>query len=165
LAKQVLTYSENLGYARLFADFVHKPERLTTFFRSDPIDKKASSVAEAAKHRNMAFEILIRQNRQWQAPAPVLEAIDKLKDKRAVAVLAGQQACLFGGPYLVILKALAAIKLAQKLESELSIPVVPIFWIAAADHDYREISFVNVYDTSSALSRLAIDVDEGIILR
>ncbi|GAJ17538.1 unnamed protein product, partial [marine sediment metagenome] len=41
MAKQVLTYSENLGYTRLFADFVNKPERLATFFRSDSIDKMA----------------------------------------------------------------------------------------------------------------------------
>lgn len=111
--------------------------------------------------RQTAADILMRQNQSWHAPRQILTAIEKLRDPRAVAVFTGQQAGLLGGPYLTILKALAAVKEAARLEKEMAVPVVPVFWIDADDHDYEEISSVYLFDREGKLSRLSVDDERG----
>ncbi len=159
MPQEIVEYSERLGYSRLFRNFIYHPEKTAAFFGQDSIAKSVISIGKRYSRREAAVEILTRQNKSWNAPEPVLESINKLNSENAVAVVAGQQACLFGGPYLVILKALAAIKIAHQWEKNLSLPVVPIFWIAADDHDYKEISSVDTFDQSGELSRLTIDHD------
>src|SRR5512138_45212 len=63
---------------------------------------------------------------------------NELEHPRAVAIVTGQQACLFGGPLLVLYKALAALALAERLAATHDGPVVPIFWVASTDHDFAE---------------------------
>lgn len=63
----------------------------------------------------------------------------------AVAVVAGQQPGLFGGPLLVLLKAVAAAGWAARLRAE-GRPAVAIFWIASQDHDGAEVRSVGLPD-------------------
>ena len=78
----------------------------------------------------------------------------------AVAVLAGQQPGLFTGPLYSILKALTAVKIARKLEG-MDIPAVPVFWIAAEDHDHAEIEWAAVLDRDSTLHRIRTELSDG----
>lgn len=55
------------------------------------------------------------------------------------AVLAGQQAGLFGGPLLTLVKALAAERLASDLVSA-GTAAGPAFWCASEDHDLVEVT-------------------------
>ncbi len=55
-----------------------------------------------------------------------------------VAVTTGQQPGLFGGPVYTWSKAASAIALADALERETGVPVVPIFWAATDDADFAE---------------------------
>ncbi|MDO9536239.1 MAG: bacillithiol biosynthesis BshC [Bacillota bacterium] len=59
----------------------------------------------------------------------------KLKDKRTVFVIIGQQPGLLGCPLYIFYKALTAVRAAEKLESRLKIPVQPLFWVASEDHN------------------------------
>ena len=55
------------------------------------------------------------------------------------AVFAGQQAGLFGGPLLTLVKALAAEKLAADLAAR-GTAAGPAFWCASEDHDLVEVT-------------------------
>lgn len=55
------------------------------------------------------------------------------------AVLTGQQAGLFGGPLLTLVKALAAEKLAAELDAA-GTPAGAAFWCASEDHDLVEVT-------------------------
>jgi len=55
-----------------------------------------------------------------------------------LAITTGQQPGLFTGPLYTIYKALSAIALAQRIERERGVPVVPVFWVAGDDHDFAE---------------------------
>jgi len=157
---KTIEFSERLGFSSLFQDYVYHPERVAPFFAQDTLERTAERVLSLAYDREALVDILTRQNRSWGAPGDVLASIARLRQPKAVAVMTGQQAGLFGGPYLVVLKMLAAVKAARQMEQRLSIPVVPIFWIAADDHDFKEVSLVDLFDQSGRLCRLAIDCDD-----
>ena len=66
-------------------------------------------------------------------------ALADLAAGRTAGVVAGQQAGLFGGPLLTLVKALAATQLARDAGSAAS-PLAPVFWCATEDHDLVEVS-------------------------
>ncbi len=68
------------------------------------------------------------------------ELLRQLEDPRAVAVVTGQQAGLFTGPLYTVYKAASAAAQARRLGEQLGRPVVPVFWVAAEDHDFDEVA-------------------------
>lgn len=72
--------------------------------------------------------------------------INELSDN-GVVVIGGQQAGIMTGPLYSIHKAITVILLAEMKRKELSVPVVPVFWVAGEDHDLNEIN--HVYTESS----------------
>jgi len=74
----------------------------------------------------------------------VIESISKLRNPNSVVVIGGQQAGILTGPLYSIHKILSIILFAKKQEAELSVPVVPVFWIAGEDHDYDEVNHIFV---------------------
>ncbi len=117
-------------------------------------------VAQAAQHtsayphpRRQMAEALVRQQRARGAAAAAARAAT-LADEKTVAVVTGQQAVLFGGPLYVLYKALAAMQLAAALEARRHTSVVPVFWVAADDHDFAEIREATVLDAAGQLRTL-----------
>ena len=75
-----------------------------------------------------------------------MSAAAQLRHSDTVAVVTGQQAGLFGGPLFTLLKALTAIKLAERVRTEHRVPAVAVFWIDSEDHDWDEVKTVGVFD-------------------
>jgi bacillithiol synthase len=96
---------------------------------------------------------LVRQQEARGSAAAVAQA-RRLLDPRSAAIVTGQQAVLFGGPLLVLYKALAARRLARELEALRGASVVPVFWVASDDHDFAEIRVVDIIDASGAVRTL-----------
>lgn len=67
-----------------------------------------------------------------------LEPLQQLSRPGTEAVLTGQQAGIALGPLFVLYKVLAARAWAQERAGQTGRPCVPIFWIAADDHDVEE---------------------------
>jgi bacillithiol biosynthesis cysteine-adding enzyme BshC len=57
-----------------------------------------------------------------------------------VFVATGQQLGLFLGPVYTIVKALAAVHWARRLEAQTGVPVLPLFWLQTEDHDFAEVA-------------------------
>jgi bacillithiol biosynthesis cysteine-adding enzyme BshC len=86
-----------------------------------------------------------------EALAPALqasgEAADRLRRVAAeggVVVTTGQQPGLFGGPVYTFSKAITALALADELESQLGLPVAPVFWAATDDADFEEARWTQI---------------------
>jgi bacillithiol biosynthesis cysteine-adding enzyme BshC len=101
------------------------------------------------------------QQRRRGAPAEALAATELLRDPRTVAVVTGQQAGLFGGPLFTLLKALTAIRLAERVRDEHGVPAVAIFWIDAEDHDWDEVKSCGVFDADLGLQEVAVGNPPG----
>jgi bacillithiol biosynthesis cysteine-adding enzyme BshC len=67
-----------------------------------------------------------------------------------VVVITGQQAGLFTGPLYTVFKALTVIKLAEHLRAQ-GLNVVPMFWVAAEDHDFEEVNHTRLLNREGQL--------------
>lgn len=94
-------------------------------------------------------------NQRWGAPAETLNNIDLLRDEDCVAVVSGQQAGLFTGPLFTIYKALSAVKLAGCLRQR-ETKAVPVFWIAAEDHDFIEVAKAELIGRDCQLKQVGV---------
>jgi uncharacterized protein YllA (UPF0747 family) len=67
-----------------------------------------------------------------------------------VVVTTGQQAALFGGPLLTLVKALSARAFADAIERATGVPCATIFWAATDDADFAEAASVMIPQTGGA---------------
>lgn len=145
----------------LFADFWNGKESFRAllprhFKDPDAFSVQASLLAGARYDRRTLCAVLREQNERFGAGAPVLKNIDILAQPGSMVVIGGQQAGLFGGPLYTVHKALTIIVLAGRMEKELGIPVVPVFWIASEDSDLAEVNHTFVVDRDGRLRELRL---------
>src|SRR5262245_33749923 len=135
----------------LFLDYVDGSERVRPFY---PQQYSIEAIAAFARQRP-ALDVRHREQ-LCSALAGDATSIKKLA-AGAVAVITGQQPGLFTGPMYTILKALTIVKLAKALEDG-GVAAVPVFWIAAEDHDYQEIESAFVLDRDYGLKHVRVDL-------
>ncbi len=150
------------GFKRLAAEYVANFDALRPFFAGDPADDGAWRAAIAARTRPggdpPAIGRIVRaQQRERGAPGAAVDAAARLDDRRAAAVVTGQQAGLFGGPLYTLLKAISAIRLARRAERVFGVPGVAVFWVDAEDHDLDEIRTCGVLDADQTLATVALE--------
>jgi bacillithiol synthase len=138
---------------RLAADYAYDFGAVAPFFSGDPADRSAwaAAIARTQAHDRRRTEIasvIGAQQEHRGAPPRARETARLLADPKTVAIVTGQQAGLFGGPLFTLLKALTALKLAEQVSRDHSVPVVAIFWIDAEDHDWEEVRSCTVYDAN-----------------
>ena len=151
---------------RLAVDYAFDFDRLASFFAGNPADAAAwpDAIARAQRHtrpRPAVAAMLRAQLERRGSPPEALTAAAQLADPSSVAVVTGQQAGLFGGPLFTMLKAVTALRLARRVSGEHGIPVVPVFWIDAEDHDWPEIAGCGVLTADDALRRIEVEAPPG----
>jgi bacillithiol synthase len=137
--------------SRLFLDYASSREPLTPFFRNTPLAVPTAVPEQSQAHRNAIADLLLEQNRNWNAGPKTLANIERLRNG-AGAFLTGQQVALFTGPLFTLLKAATVIHRAQ------TVGAVPIFWLASEDHDFAEADHVTL-PSRHALHTLRVHVD------
>jgi bacillithiol biosynthesis cysteine-adding enzyme BshC len=150
----------------LAADYAFAYRTLETFFAGDPqhADAWRDAIARVQAQpgaRSRVADVLAAQQARRGAPAAARAAVETLRDPRAVAILTGQQAGVFGGPLFTLLKALTAIRLAARVRDEHGVPAVPIFWIDAEDHDWDEVKRCGVLDAELAAHAISVGDPAG----
>jgi bacillithiol synthase len=94
--------------------------------------------------RGPLADALDAQAREVGAGPASRQAIERLRDPRALVVVTGQQAGTLVGPNFTLLKAAGTVAFARRAEARLQRPVVPVFWTATEDHDVGEIQRVRL---------------------
>ena len=149
--------ASELGISKLFLDFLSDHERLEQFLHRDFRDRNAweaapKEVTGRTLDRSTLVRALSRQNRDFQCGVRTLANIDLLLNENCVAVVTGQQVGILGGPLYTLYKALTTIKLAAKLAKEHpQYEFVPVFWLEGEDHDFDEVSGVQLITAANEL--------------
>ncbi len=141
----------------LFLDFLEGKPALKKYFFSENAVEVASRIEGPKVARLALSNILYRQNTEFRAKPRSFTSIEKLRREDSLCIFAGQQAGLFGGPLLTLYKAIGIVKRAALMEKELGRPVIPIFWIAADDHDFEEINHTYMLNQQGELEKLSYD--------
>jgi uncharacterized protein YllA (UPF0747 family) len=136
---------------RFATDYAFEYGHVARFFAGNPATTEAwaETIRRRQSHVGRPEEIsrvVLAQQQRRGAPPAARAAAELLADPRTVVVITGQQAGLFGGPLFTLLKAATAMKLARRVADEHRVPVVPVFWIDAEDHDWPEVSGCTVLD-------------------
>jgi bacillithiol synthase len=158
MTDQTISFDEIPRTSRLFRDYLYDFERVSGFFRSggigiEALAEHAVEIARQESPRAAVADILREQNVRAGATAATLGNLDRLWQSDSVAIVTGQQAGLFTGPLYTIFKALTAVKLARQLEAR-GINAVPMFWIAAEDHDFEEVNHTQILDREGHLRKI-----------
>ncbi len=158
------TFSVSLPIAnRLTNDYLHGKADAMQFFTYAPY--QMSSYTERLQwlkqhkiaHRQELADGLAEYNRAIGNDQAALSQIEKLRNDQTYVVIAGQQAGVLTGPLYTVHKAISLLQTAQKLQAELNVDVVPVFWIAGEDHDFDEINHVFVASEQSDLIKLKLE--------
>jgi bacillithiol biosynthesis cysteine-adding enzyme BshC len=147
---------------RIALDIAFDAGRLSAFLSGDWRQPNAwrEAITRAQAHERNREELVALLHAQQAgrgAPEATSAAAGRLRDSRAVAVVTGQQAGLFGGPLYTVLKALTAIRLADEVGQKHGVPAIPVFWVDAEDHDWAEVNHCGVLDAEGLCHSIVID--------
>ena len=150
----------------LSGDYAFNFSNVAALYAGDPQSPEAwKQIAARVRQRNRArpeiVATLAAQQRQRGAPAESQAAAAQLAAPAALAVVTGQQAGTFGGPLFTILKSITAIRLARQAQRDLDVPVVPIFWVDAEDHDWEEIASATILDAQHQPRTITLPPPDG----
>ena len=165
LRVETLPFDRVPHQTRLFLDYLNDPVALRKYYPSavrfhHELPARMPEVLAAHKvDRNRVADALAAMNQRWGAGQETLDNIQLLRDSDCIAVVSGQQAGLFTGPLYTIYKALSAVKLAGCLRQR-NTKAVPIFWIAAEDHDFAEVARAEFIERHCQLKQ--VNVDTGL---
>jgi bacillithiol biosynthesis cysteine-adding enzyme BshC len=147
--------------SRLFLDYLKDPVALRNFYPSavrfhHELQQRVPDVLSAYRvDRARVCDALAAMNQRWGAGEATLKSIELLRDEDCIAVVSGQQAGLFTGPLYTVYKALSAVKLAGCLQQR-NTKAVPVFWIAAEDHDFAEVAKAELIGRDCQLKSVAV---------
>ncbi|RYG74072.1 bacillithiol biosynthesis cysteine-adding enzyme BshC [Lentibacillus lipolyticus] len=135
----------------LINDYRDQKSGIMRYFDYDPYmtqsyEQRLQALQQKNINRDTLTEALTEMNDAWDAPQTAYKAIERLKDRNSAVVIGGQQAGLLTGPMYTINKAVSVIQFAKQQESELGVPIIPVFWIAGEDHDFDEINHVFLHE-------------------
>jgi len=168
LRVETIPFDRVPNQSRLFLDYLKDPTALKQFYPSavrfhHELQQRVPEVLAAHQvDRAKVCDALEAMNRRWSignAGEETLKNIQLLRESDCVAVVSGQQAGLFTGPLYTIYKALAAVKLAGCLRQR-NTKAVPVFWMAAEDHDFAEVANAEFITRDCQLS--SVDVPANL---
>jgi uncharacterized protein YllA (UPF0747 family) len=140
----------------LALQYFTEPRALAGLFPHDYRDPRALRPlvdVQGERDRPRLSELLSEYNREVGGSIENAARIDE-----AFCVVSGQQAGLLCGPAYTTYKIFTLVNAARALEEELSVPVVPLFWVESEDHDWDE---VNRFFWKGRRFRIESDVEAG----
>ena len=164
LRVETLPFEKIPHQSRLFLDYLKDPVALRRFYPSavrfhHELAQRVPEVLAAYQvDRGKVCDALAAMNQRWGAGDATLENIRLLRESDCIAVVSGQQAGLFTGPLYTIYKAISAVKLAGCLRQR-NTKAVPVFWIAAEDHDFAEVAKAEIISRDCQLKHVEVSTD------
>lgn len=151
----------------LAEDYVQAKEPAIEFFDYAPYEMTSYHArltylkSRRYAHRKQLADGLMKYNREIGNHSNALEHIDTLRQDDTYVVVGGQQAGILTGPLYSIHKAVSLIQTARRMEKELAVRVVPVFWIAGEDHDLDEINHTYLLSAEGDLIKQKLSTDKA----
>ena len=165
-----ISYRNTNRFNQLVLDYLDQKTELSQFVTSFPNIGEFKNQIEKKKRdgidRLLLFDVLKSQNKNITLSKKSANNLTSLKEENTFTVTTGHQLCLFTGPLYFIYKIISTINLASELNVKYpENNFVPIFWLASEDHDFEEISSINIFnkkvlwktDQKGSVGRMKLD--------
>ncbi len=155
-----INFSDIPGHQNLFLDYLYEFENVEKYFKynfRDVINYTTlfDSLSKSERADSKKISAAVNQFYNDYKPSKKTKVnIDLLQKDRTVAVVTGQQLGILGGPLYTFYKTITAIKLANSLKQQFeNYNFVPVFWLEGDDHDFEEVSELNLIDQKNGLQK------------
>ena len=150
LKKSKITLAETGQFSKLLLDYLSGDNDLRNFYSYEPKIESFLKVIDESSKENMNRKLLVtvlkEQYSQITDKEFQITNINLISDKKTFTVCTGHQLCLFTGPLYFIYKIITTINLSESLKKNYpKYNFVPIYWMAAEDHDFEEIQSVHLF--------------------
>lgn len=153
-----INFSDIPGHQNLFLDYLYEFENVSDFYSNDFRNKENylkifKNIVENRKLLSPDISAVIENQYSSLKPGDLTKQnITKLKEKRTLAIVTGQQLGILGGPLYTFYKIITAIKLSRFLSERYDdYNFVPVFWLEGDDHDFNEVRAVKLIDENNSL--------------
>ena len=147
-----ISFEQSNSFSPFFLDYINQKQTLKSFYQAFPkIENfKAQLALKGDVFPTSSRKILVsRLMQQYEGLAISKEVennISKLENPKTFTVVTGHQLNIFTGPLYFIYKIVTVINACKKLKTVYpEYDFVPVYWLASEDHDYEEISTINLY--------------------
>jgi bacillithiol synthase len=160
-----IPFNKLQGFNDFFLEYINDFNSLKEFFNynysekenifKSLVDKEDNYLNKKIFTRNDLADILMLQNKIFNASEASIKNIELLRNENTFAVVTGQQTGILSGNLYTVLKAINTYQLSKKLsESFPDYNFVPVFWLEADDHDFLEVNNINVFDKENNLRKI-----------
>ena len=148
LKKSKIPLSETGQFSKLILDYINKDEKLKPFYCYEPtLDAFGQAIIDKNKEqvdRKLLVKVLKNQYERLAIHPRV--TLNLLLEENTYTVCTGHQLCLFTGPLYFLYKIISTINLAESLKEQYpKNNFLPVYWMASEDHDFEEISSINIF--------------------
>ncbi|MCX6166178.1 MAG: bacillithiol biosynthesis cysteine-adding enzyme BshC [Ignavibacteriae bacterium] len=153
------------GFNDFFLEYINDFNSLKEFFNYNFIEKEnifKSLVDKEDNYLNKKLftrgdlaDILMIQNKFFNASEKTIKNIELLRDENTFAVVTGQQAGILTGNLYTLIKAINTYQLTQKYSEYFpDYNFVPVFWLESDDHDFLEVNNINIFNKENNLAKI-----------
>lgn len=149
---QKIPFEATQSFSSFFLDYIHQKESLRPFFNRFPSPENFSqqlaekSASFSDSNREVLVKALNRQYEPYTVHENVRANLESLKRDKTFTITTGHQLNIFTGPLYFIYKIVTVINACKKLKEVYpEYTFVPVYWMAAEDHDYEEIKSFRLY--------------------
>lgn len=153
------------GFNDFFLEYINDFNTLKEFFNynysekenifKSLVDKEDNYLNKKLFARNDLADILMLQNKSFNASEASIKNIDLLRNENTFAVVTGQQVGILSGNLYTLIKAINTYQLTKKLsESFPDYNFIPVFWLETDDHDFLEVNNINVFNKENNLKKI-----------
>lgn len=104
------------------------------------------------ENREVLYQVISSQYSKTGLKIP--ENLKDIKNKGVFTITTGHQLCVFGGPQYFIHKIISVLKIVENLKLKFKdFDFIPLFWMASEDHDFQEISSINIFNKNLSVSK------------
>lgn len=135
-------------FSQLFLDYVSESEKIAALYSFPPTASGYNQAANSLQYNEAIRPVLIDVIKEQYAATGISvseKLLNQLAAVGALTVCTGHQLCLFTGPLYFIYKICTTIKVAEEQSRLLGKNTIPVYWMATEDHDFEEISAVNIF--------------------
>ncbi len=160
-----IPYNKLPGFNEFFLEYLNDYNTLKAFFNynykekegifKSIADKEANYLNKKIFTRDDLSDILMIQNKFFNASEETIKNIELLRKENTFAVVTGQQTGILTGNLYTLIKAINVYQLSLKYSEYFpEINFVPIFWLETDDHDFLEVNNVNIYNKENNLDKV-----------